>query len=82
MNWPDTTDDHRRDGLHWKTRPLLDWVAGRTFVWIDDEMTDRDRAWITARHPGQALLHHVDPRYGLTDHDFVTLDQWLRSHQG
>ncbi|WP_179851355.1 HAD domain-containing protein [Streptomyces sp. TLI_55] len=82
VNWPDATDDRPRDGLHWKTRPLLDWAAGRAFVWVDDEMTDRDRDWITAHHPGHALLYHVDPRYGLTDHDFVALDRWLQSHQG
>jgi len=82
VNWPDITDDRPRDGLHWKTRSLLDWAAGRAFAWIDDEMTDRDRTWIAAHHPGPALLHHVDPRSGLTDHDFVALDRWLRSHQG
>jgi hypothetical protein len=82
VNWPDAADDRPRDGLHWKTRPLLDWAAGRAFVWVDDEMTERDRDWITAHHPGHALLYHVDPRCGLTDPDFVALDRWLQSHQG
>src|SRR5262245_23048564 len=39
--WPDADDD---DGaLHWKTRRLVEWAAGRSFVWVDDEVTDRDR---------------------------------------
>ncbi|MEU2660897.1 amidohydrolase family protein, partial [Streptomyces sp. NPDC007325] len=31
-------------------------------VWIDDELTDRDRAWVAAHHPGRALLLRVDAR--------------------
>jgi hypothetical protein len=63
--------------LHWKTRPLVAWAAGRPFVWVDDELTDADRAWVAARHPAPALLHRVDHRYGLTDADLAALDTWL-----
>ncbi|MEV2253878.1 HAD domain-containing protein [Streptomyces sp. NPDC050147] len=79
VDWPDPTDDGATDGLHWKTRPLLDWAAGRPFAWIDDEITDRDRAWIEAHHPRRSLLYRIDPRYGLAEQDIVTLDQWLRA---
>ncbi|MFF3327549.1 HAD domain-containing protein [Streptomyces sp. NPDC002889] len=82
VDWPEPSEDEERDvraGLHWKTRPLLDWAEGRVFVWVDDEITDRDRAWIAARHGERALLHRVDPRLGLTDADFILLDDWLRS---
>ncbi|MEU4352349.1 HAD domain-containing protein [Streptomyces sp. NPDC023838] len=82
VDWPDPTDDDPADGLHWKTRPLLTWAAGRLYAWIDDEITDRDRTWTQAQHPGRALLHRVDPRYGLTDDDFAVLDRWLRSSTG
>lgn len=81
VNWPDTSEN-AAGGCHWKTHPLVDWAAGRTFVWIDDEITDRDRTWVAAHHPGEALLHRVDPRYGLTDTDFADIDQWLQLHQG
>ncbi|MFF9899926.1 hypothetical protein [Streptomyces longispororuber] len=81
LEWPDTADE-QADGLHWKTRALVEWAGGRSFGWVDDEILDRDRAWVAAHHPGEALLHHVDPRYGLRDHDFVALDRWLRRHQG
>ncbi|WEV24103.1 HAD domain-containing protein [Streptomyces sp. 71268] len=83
--WPESSDQEEqdeRDGLHWKTRALVDWAAGRSFTWVDDEITDTDRAWVSAHHPGHALLHRVDPRLGLTESDFATLADWLRrTHQ-
>ncbi|MFE5631012.1 HAD domain-containing protein [Streptomyces sp. NPDC056470] len=78
--WPEpSAEDERdeRDGLHGKTRALVHRAAGRPFVWVDDEITDRDRAWVAAHHQGDALLHRVDPRRGLTDADFAVLDGWL-----
>ncbi|MFJ2767298.1 HAD domain-containing protein [Streptomyces sp. NPDC087300] len=79
VDWPDpATEAETPDGLHWKTRVLRDTAAGRPFVWVDDEITDRDRAWMTAHHPGRALLHRVDPALGLRDGDFAMLDAWLR----
>jgi len=39
-NSPMTTIPER--GLHWKTTFLTRWAAGRTFVWLDDEITDAD----------------------------------------
>ncbi len=52
-------------------------AAGRPFVWVDDEITGADRAWVAAHHSGRALLHRVDPRDGLTDTDFEALAEWL-----
>jgi hypothetical protein len=76
---PSNQDEQdERDGLHWKTRALVGWAAGRSFVWVDDEITDTDRAWVSAHHRGQILLHRVDPRQGLTDADFVAVNEWLR----
>ncbi|MFD7020533.1 HAD domain-containing protein [Streptomyces sp. NPDC059928] len=83
--WPDPSDeDERADraGLHWKTRTLIGWAAGRPFAWVDDEITDTDRAWVSAHHQGQALLHRVDPRRGLTDPDYVALNEWLHQIHG
>jgi hypothetical protein len=78
--WPepsDVDDEDERNGLHWKTRTLVEWAAGRPFAWADDEVTDTDRAWVAAHHPADALLHRVDPRRGLTDHDYAVLGSWL-----
>ncbi|MFI6978789.1 HAD domain-containing protein [Embleya sp. NPDC050154] len=78
--WPEQSavdDQDERDGLHWKTRTLVLRAAGRPFVWIDDEVTDTDRAWVAAHHDAPALLHHVDPHLGLTERDFTTITAWL-----
>jgi hypothetical protein len=83
VNWPESSDEHDRQdqwfGLCWKTRTLVDWAAGRSFAWVDDEITDADRDWVSAHHHGQALLHRVQSFRGLTDEDFAALDQWLRA---
>jgi hypothetical protein len=80
--WPEPTEAHEREdrwfGLCWKTRTLLDWAAGRPFAWVDDEITDADRDWVSTHHPGPALLHYVEPSRGLADQDFADLDVWLR----
>jgi hypothetical protein len=58
VTWPepsgvDEKDERKGDAL--ETRTLVEWVAGRSFAWVDDEITDADRAWVSARHPGQAF---------------------------
>ncbi|MFF3425569.1 HAD domain-containing protein [Streptomyces sp. NPDC002602] len=78
--WPDTTEEDERAGIHWKTRTLVEWASGRPFLWVDDEITPADRAWVAAHHPAPTLLHRVDPRTGLTDRDFATLARWVRDH--
>ncbi|MEU0935436.1 HAD domain-containing protein [Embleya sp. NPDC005971] len=78
--WPEQTEVDDRDeraGLHWKTRALVGRAGGRAFVWVDDEITDVDRAWVAVHHEGAALLHRVDPRRGLTDDDFAAVAAWL-----
>ncbi|KOG15797.1 HAD domain-containing protein [Streptomyces viridochromogenes] len=90
MDWPDEDDGGggggqagpgRPRGLHWKTRPLVAWAAGRPFVWVDDEISETDRAWVAAGHPGPALLHRVDHRYGLTERDFDVLEEWIEGER-
>ncbi|MEU2034588.1 hypothetical protein [Nocardia amamiensis] len=79
MNWPDAQDD-RIDtwfGLHWKTRALVERAAGRSFIWIDDEIGDNDEEWVSVHHTGRALLHRVDQRIGLRPTDFDVLIAWL-----
>ncbi|WP_329441151.1 HAD domain-containing protein [Streptomyces sp. NBC_01426] len=78
--WPDPAEEDERAGLHWKTRTLMRWAAGRPFLWVDDEITPADRAWVAAHHPAPTLLHRVDPRTGLTDRDFAALARWVHDH--
>ncbi|MFH8382047.1 hypothetical protein ACH4E7_14020 [Kitasatospora sp. NPDC018058] len=64
------------DGLHWKTRELVAWAAGRPFVWLDDELGPQDIEWIAANHPAPALPLWVDPRAGLRELHFAALREW------
>ncbi|RKN27285.1 HAD domain-containing protein [Micromonospora musae] len=76
VEWPDGDEEPER-GVHWKTRHLVRWAAGRPFVWLDDETTDVDRRWVAAHHPTRALLRRVDQYVGLTDADFSAVRRWL-----
>ncbi|WP_189314884.1 HAD domain-containing protein [Streptomyces brasiliensis] len=78
VQWPD--EEAPPALLHWKTRPLVAWAAGSPFVWIDDEITEADRAWVATHHAADALLHRVEHQYGLTDADFESVAEWLRTH--
>ncbi len=83
--WPEPSEvdeQDERDGLHWKTRTLVEWAAGRPFAWVDDEITDADRTWVATHHPTHALLYQVDARRGLTDADYAALESWLRQPRG
>ncbi|MFI2423378.1 hypothetical protein ACH5A7_04620 [Streptomyces sp. NPDC018955] len=77
VRWPDTGAEEGPRGLHWKTRPLVEWAGGRPFIWVDDEIGAMDRLWVAAGHPGPSLLHRVDPAKGLEDADFHALARWL-----
>ena len=77
VDWPDPAEETPVRGLHWKTRPLVAWAAGRPFVWVDDEIRDADRDWVSAHHPERALLRRVDHRYGITGADFDAMEAWL-----
>ncbi|WP_224284753.1 HAD domain-containing protein [Streptomyces sp. LS1784] len=81
VDWPvdDPDATGEPDGVHWKTRALVEWAAGRPFAWVDDEITEADRRWTAAHSPTRTLLHRVDPRCGLTEADFTALDTWLRT---
>ncbi|MDX3240071.1 HAD domain-containing protein [Streptomyces sp. ME03-5709C] len=82
VNWPAPSDEHEHEdrwfGLHWKTRTLVGWAVGRPFVWVDDEITDADRDWVSTHHHSRALLYRVDASRGLGAADFTALDAWLR----
>lgn len=74
VDWP---DEDVAGPVHWKTRGLVAWAAGRPFVWVDDEIGGADRDWVAAHHPGQALLHAVDRRRGITREDVDVIAVWL-----
>ncbi len=77
VDWPEDGEDQLASGVHWKTRGVIAWAAGRPFVWVDDEISDADRRWVAWHYPGPALLYRVDPQAGLADGDFTAIRQWL-----
>jgi hypothetical protein len=79
VTWPETSEEPDPPGLHWKTRTLLHWATGRPFAWLDNEITDTDRAWAEVHHPARTFLHRVDHRHGLTATDFASLEAWLQA---
>ncbi|QFZ75488.1 hypothetical protein GFH48_21440 [Streptomyces fagopyri] len=79
VEWPEAFADAGPRGLHWKTRPLVEWAGRRPFIWVDDEISAVDRLWVAAQHPAPSLLHRVDPAEGLTERDFSALARWLRT---
>ncbi|MFE0699731.1 HAD domain-containing protein [Streptomyces sp. NPDC058872] len=86
VHWPEPSDAQEHEdrwfGLHWKTRTLVARADGRPFVWVDDEITDADRDWVSSHHPAPALLHHIASSRGLADGDFAVIDPWLRAAWG
>lgn len=56
---------------------MVEWAAGRPFIWVDDEISAIDRLWVDASHPGPSLLHRVEPAKGLSGTDFGALAAWL-----
>lgn len=76
---PLSSEDDQGGLLNWKTEVLVALASGRPFAWLDDELTDVDRAWVSANHVGAALLHRVDPAVGLREADLAVLEEWLRS---
>ncbi len=67
------------DGVFWKTPGIVAWAGGRSFAWLDDEITEADRVWAAEHHEGRALLHRVDPRFGPSPDDFALLSDWAAS---
>ncbi len=76
IDWGEGLFARDPDGLHWKTRALVAYAAGRPFVWVDDEPGDRDREWVAEHHGGPALLHTVSAERGLDEEDFAVLREW------
>ncbi|WP_367324038.1 hypothetical protein [Streptomyces sp. HUAS ZL42] len=72
----------RPDGVHWKTEAIVTYAEGRPFAWVDDEQSPADDAYVAARHPGAALLHHVNPRLGLLEADFAALTEFATGLRG
>lgn len=65
-------------GVHPKTPGVAEYVAGRPFVWFDDDLTAKDSRYLKA-HPGvgEHLIVHVGPKKGLTPKHLELAAAWL-----
>lgn len=80
--WPEGARHDAPAGTYFKTQYVVQYAAGRPFAWVDDEISDADRAYVAERHDGDALLHWVSPRLGLLDSDFHELHVWASKLDG
>ncbi|MEU0094728.1 HAD domain-containing protein [Kribbella sp. NPDC006257] len=80
ITWPaDARTGALRLRRSWKTSSVADWVGGRPFAWVDDEVNRRDRAYLRSRDGlGPHLLQRVEADRGLTEKDFETIREWAR----
>lgn len=62
-----------KTNLCWKTAQIVEWAAGRDFVWIDDDVTVHDADYIDRNHDGFGGILKVSPKIGLIDRDFAEL---------
>ncbi|MCF2528990.1 hypothetical protein [Yinghuangia soli] len=78
IDWGDALFSPDPAGLHWKTRAVVAYAAGRPFAWIDDEIEASDRDWVAAECGPSVLLHAVSDEVGLTDDDFTVIQAWVQ----
>ena len=69
--------------LEWKWTAVAAFAAGRPLAWLDDDFM----AWRhlrtgfdSARRGIPTLLHHVDPRIGITSADLDAVEEWVHLH--
>lgn len=64
------------DGTYFKTHEIVTYAEGRSFAWVDDEISVRDEEYVKTHHPGPARLLWINPAAGLRQFDFDTLATW------
>jgi hypothetical protein len=77
IEWTNRSFTRNPDGSHWKLDDIMLNADGRPFVWIDDGVSGADTVRVALEYPAPALLYRVDPRWGLTDDDVMSIWQWL-----
>lgn len=65
-------------GVLWKTPAVAEYVKGRPFVWLDDDLTADDSRYLkTHDGVGEYLIVHVGPKKGLTPKHVEMAAAWL-----
>lgn len=79
IDW--VTKDHwTPERLYWKTKRIVSWMnenrPGIPFLWLDDEVTKRDRVFIEEScAPGSGILL-ISPKFGLEEGHFEHIEEW------
>ncbi|MFB6717592.1 MULTISPECIES: hypothetical protein [unclassified Streptomyces] len=81
IDWP-SMHGGAPDGTYWKTQYVVEYAAGRPFAWIDDEIAEQDRQWVSGQGAAESLLLWIDPRIGLLPADFEALAAWADGRRG
>ena len=63
----------------WKAERIVEWVDGRPFAWIDDEINRPTRLWLARALDGPHLAHRVPAEVGLTHADFDVLSTFAQN---
>lgn len=70
--------------LYWKTQRIVQWMnenrPGIPFLWIDDEVTKRDREWIKENCAAGSDILLVSPKYGLEESHFERIKEWRQEN--
>jgi hypothetical protein len=85
VEFGDARSRYRECGQHWKLDTLIDHAAGRSFVWLDDEITSRDHDYLDRRYNGRdfgaALALAVSPLTGLLPAHYDAVRAWVREFE-
>lgn len=70
-------------GVCFKSPAVAEYVNGRPFLWVDDDLTQADDLWLND-HPnvGRYGLIRTERRHGLTDEHLELAAAWLAEHPG
>jgi hypothetical protein len=63
-------------GLHWKTATIIEYAAGRPFVWVDDEVSQRDMVYIDRHQKARFAIMRIQAQHGLEREHFLNLEAW------
>lgn len=85
IEWKDW-DYSNPERLHPKTRRIAEWMnsnrPGQPFIWVDDEPTGRDAAYLDENCNSEAKILRIDPKFGLMEADFLYLEFLINKMKG
>lgn len=85
IDWIDW-DLKNPERLHPKTRRIAEWMnsnrPGQPFIWVDDEPTGRDAAYLDKNCNSEAKILRINPKFGLMEADFLYLEFLINKMEG